>query len=101
MVRHVVCWPIKRIYLNNVSRNGGSFTSNSPSHASAWGFVLGCSRGWESLEVGGLTVGARADTGWQRPGNQHILWGPALWLLGSIHPFSIDHWEGFQASAFM
>ncbi len=43
VVRHVVCWPIKRIYLNNVSRNGGSFTSNGPSHASAWGFVLGCS----------------------------------------------------------
>ena len=59
-------------------------------------------RGMSSLGVGGgLTAWAQADTGWQRPGNQHILWGPALTLLGNIHPFSIDHWEGFQAFAFM
>lgn len=57
--------------------------------------------GLEESGGGGLTVCAQADTGWQRSGNQHILWGPALWLLGNVHPFSIDHWEEFQACAFM
>lgn len=61
----------------------------------------GLCRRWNSLGLGGLTVGARADTGRPRPGNQHILWGPVLLLLGNIHPFSIDHWEEFQACAFM
>ena len=106
MVRHAVCWLIKRIYLNNVSRNRGSFTSNGPSLAPCMRLSFrvrsGLCRRWESLGVGGgLTARAQADTGWQRPGNQHILWGPALRLLGNIHPFSIDHQEGFQACAFM
>lgn len=30
VVRYVPCWPIKPIYLDIVSRNGGSFTSNGP-----------------------------------------------------------------------
>lgn len=33
--------------------------------------------------------------------NQHILWGARLWLLGNIHPASIDGREGFQPCAFM
>lgn len=66
VVRHVECWPIKRIYLNNVSRNGGSFTSNCPSHASAWGFLVECTRicrGWERLGGGGVNC---LGSGWYR-----------------------------------
>lgn len=69
------------------------------------GLLLGCIRVCVGvvrvLGRGVLTVWVQADTGWQRPGNQHILWGPGLWLLGNIHQFSVDHWERFQACAFM
>ena len=67
VVRHAVCWLIKRIYLNNVSRNRGSFTSNGPSLAPCMRLSFrvrsGLCRRWESLGVGGVN---RSGSGWYR-----------------------------------
>lgn len=57
--------------------------------------VVGCGRGGtELLEL----MLIQDDRGLAI---QRILWEPAFWLLGNMHPFSIDHREGFQAGAFM
>lgn len=79
VVRYVACWPIKHIYLNIVSRNGGSFTSG-PSHAPAWNLPLGCRRVCVSIKRGwGLIVWVQTDMGWQRPGSSpHSLEAVAL-----------------------
>lgn len=65
VVRHVACWPIKRIDLNNVSRNGGPFTSNSPSHVSRVRLLVGCRRVWVGVGRARRGVGC-LGSGWYR-----------------------------------